>query len=79
MKFIKEKIDSSPEVLQKIEEMILAYQSRKDSMSEQQLKNYFHLVAAVQAKVDVRDKELNELHQFTKLKFKSKKSKDAKQ
>lgn len=75
MKFIKERIDSPPEVLQRIEEMILSYQSRKDSMSEQQLKNYFHLVAAIQANVDVRDKELDELTHYTKIKFKSKKTK----
>lgn len=45
-------------------------------MSKEQLKMYLHLVAAAQAKVDIRGKKLESFHQFYRLTFKESKSKE---
>ena len=38
-----------------------------------------HVVAAVQANVDVKGKDINELKQYNKIKFKSRKAKEEKE
>lgn len=68
-------MDSSPTEHQTIQNYILALQSITDAITPEQLRQYFHLVAAVQSKAEVAGKTGADLQGYSNIKFKTKKSK----
>ena len=61
IEFVKERIDAPPDSLKLIEQEILKRHQGKEIFNEKEMRGYLHLIAAVQSKIDVRGRDINEL------------------
>jgi hypothetical protein len=61
LKFIKDKIDSPPDDIELIEEHILGFKYRGADISEDDLRLFLNMAAAIQAGVDFRTKTNEQL------------------
>ena len=77
-KFIETKVELEDRGLDTLKECFLQHKSPEDAFSKEELKLYFHMIAAHQAKVNIKGKDPSTLTAFTNLKFLKSKPKGVK-